>query len=63
MIIIRTNKSNYEFKYRGKVELYLDEPFLSVIADISILNTDFDRCDSKMHDKFLLEDIVSITGE
>lgn len=63
MIIIETK--NYEFNYSENIDLYLDEPFISINASELIPSKEIEGL--TLHtgftlDKFFIEDIISIEG-
>jgi hypothetical protein len=64
MIIIKVLNSNdeeYEFEYNGDIQLTFDEHFLTINTyDIDKYNGN--TWDKTTHDRFWLDEIVSITG-
>lgn len=65
MITIKTYKSDFEFKYQGNIELYVDDVFLTIKADSSIpSDSEYEIYVwyANIADKFWLEDIESIVG-
>lgn len=64
MIILKTTKTDFLFKYTGNIEVYRLEPFLCISADHIIKDPDLlDGWETRVFDKFWLEDIEWIRGE
>lgn len=63
MIIITTNKNDFQFKYRGNIELKVHGEFL-IAEGIVTDPMSFEAYSWGLHvwDKFWLDDIKSITG-
>lgn len=63
MITIETNKTNFLFKYKGNIEIYIEKSFLCITADsiVRIPNTLY-ISEVKVFDKFWLVDIECIKG-
>lgn len=65
MIIIKTTKSDYLFKYAGNIEIHNDDGIFLVVSSDKLIQeeNELSLVSVSTYDKFWIEDIEYIKGE